>query len=74
MCLPPGGKPEGLTQAEIQELYTKIGRMAIENDFCPKTEAVNPKKKRSMIKRNRHELSISQCCKLIRALDLRASK
>lgn len=28
-----GGKPEGPTEAEIEELHAKIGRLAIENDF-----------------------------------------
>ena len=30
------GKPEGPTEAEIKELHAKIGRLAVENNFCPK--------------------------------------
>ena len=28
-----GGKQNGPTKAEIKELYAKIGRLAVENDF-----------------------------------------
>lgn len=31
-----GGKPEGPTEAKIKELHAKIGRLSVENDFCPK--------------------------------------
>ena len=31
-----GGKQIGPTEAELKELYAKIGRLAVENDFCPK--------------------------------------
>ena len=60
-----GGKAEGPTEAEIKELHAKIGRLAIENDFFGRAQKVSLAKKRTMIKRDHPELSISQQCKLL---------
>jgi transposase len=29
----PGGKSDGLTEADVKELHAKIGRLTVENDF-----------------------------------------
>ncbi len=28
-----GGKPTGVSEADVKELHAKIGRLAVENDF-----------------------------------------
>lgn len=61
-----GGKPKGSTEAEIEELHAKIGKLAVENVFVRRREAVRPEEKHAMIKRNPPQLSISQPCKLAR--------
>ena len=61
-----GGKQSGPTETAIKELHAKIGRLAVEDDFCPKAQKVSPGRKREMIQRVHPKLSISQQCKLVR--------
>lgn len=62
-----GGKPEGPTKAEVQGTACQDREVGCRKRFfVRRAEAVGPKKKRAMIKRDHPELSISQQCKLVR--------
>jgi transposase len=39
-----GSKQSGPTEAEVKELHAKIGRLAVENDFCRKGSKGEPGK------------------------------
>ncbi|MFC6689708.1 hypothetical protein [Jhaorihella thermophila] len=64
MCLPVAASREGPTEAEVKELHAKIGRLAVENDVAGLSD--EPDQKKSMIRRDHPDLSISQQCRLLK--------
>lgn len=61
-----GGRLEGPTEAEVEELHAKIGRLAVENDFVARAQAMSPAEKKNLIRRDHPELGISPQCGLVR--------
>ena len=46
-----GGRAEGPGEAEVKELHAKIGRLAVENDFCLKGSSVTGRRLRAIAER-----------------------
>lgn len=61
-----GGRLEGPTEAGVEELHAKIGRLAVENDFVARAQAMSPAEKKNLIRRDHPELGISPQCGLVR--------
>jgi len=52
------GKAEGPMEPEVKELHAKIGRLAVENFFVSRAQAMRPANKKALIRRDHPELSI----------------
>lgn len=61
-----GDHPDGPTEAEVKELHAKNGRLAVENDFLRRAQAMSPAKRNAPIRRDHPELSVSQQCRPVR--------
>ena len=63
---PRAGKAEGPMEPEVKELHAKIGRLAVENFFVSRAQAMRPANKKALIRRDHPELSIRQQCRPVR--------